>query len=94
MIMTLSMLKDQIFRMWMQCLACLFIGEQHSESEEIATVNTIDFEQNLLDSNQVKLELSLDSFAKKIMHRVRSGNWTKCSQAENPFCKIADKVDY
>lgn len=57
-----------------------------------ATINSIDYEQQLLDPNQVKLELAVDSFANRIMNRVRSGNWIKCSQAETPYRLVAEKL--
>ncbi len=72
-----------------------FVGEESSKSDEIAknaTINAIDFEQDLLDPDQVKLELSMDSFANKIMDRVRSGNWKNCSQAEEQYRIAADRL--
>ena len=72
-----------------------FVKTDNSRDADVAkdaTINAIDYEQRLLEPNQVKMELSVDSFAKKIMDRVRSGNWTNCSQAEVPYRAASDKL--
>ena len=39
------------------------------------TINCVMFKSALLDSNQARLELSLDPFTQRIMHHIHSGDW-------------------
>ena len=57
----------------------------NSDESCSVVINDVHFATDLLDSDIVRRELSLDSFLQRIFTRIRRGDWQRCSQAERPF---------
>lgn len=60
--------------------------QQISEESLISeTINSVNFESSILDKDKVINELTVDPFIQRIKSRIVSGNWSKCTQTEQPF---------
>ena len=57
-------------------------GETMRVSE---VINAVYFASDLLDPNSVRHEFATSRLVQQIFLRVKSGNWTRCSQDELPF---------
>lgn len=68
------------------------VAKDTDDAELAALINCIEFEKSVLDLTRVQNEVTADSFTQNICHRVRSGNWNNCSQAEKPFKDVAKKL--
>ena len=55
-------------------------------------INDVHFASDLLDPHCVRNELACDRFMQQIFSRVRSGSWSRCSQAERPFQMCRDRL--
>lgn len=55
-------------------------------------INGIHFEERIFDIEEIYNELKLDNIAKSIIHRVKTGNWSGCSEVERPFKRVADAL--
>ena len=56
-----------------------------------ATINCVQYENELLSSDEVKSEMK-DPFLQGIMNRVKRGRWSNCTQAERPFKRFAERL--
>ena len=45
-----------------------------------------------LDIFDIESGLKFDKIAQRVMQRVKNGNWSNCSEAEQPFKKLADAL--
>ncbi len=63
------------------------------EDKRCATlVNAVYFEKALIDPIRIKSELSMSSFLRRILDRVKYGRWSQCSEAEQTFKRYADRL--
>lgn len=66
--------------------------QSHEDNMVTKSINAIQFENKALDARKVQFEIANDPFMYRIMNRVKTGNWTKCSQAEKPFRMNSSKL--
>lgn len=63
------------------------------DSKEICeAINCVAFEPPVIDRQRLATEMEVDLFVQKIVTRVHSGNWSHCTQAENPFKLVAETL--
>ena len=55
-----------------------------------ATINCVQFENELLQPDDVRTEMR-EPFFRGILERVRQGRWSNCTQAEKPFERCAER---
>ena len=66
-----------------------FNGSGESEAEFVAMIGHVAFEQPVVDIAQLRAEVNNDVLCKRIIKRIRTGNWSNCSQLEADFSRNA-----
>jgi hypothetical protein len=60
--------------------------------EDCELIDLVQFEPSLLDPEAVREDLRSDRLFRRIMQRVISGSWSRCSEAEMPFKEKAQRL--
>ena len=60
--------------------------------EYVAMLGVAAFEKPVIDVNHMRAEMMNDQMCKKLCERIRTGNWKKCTEMEQPFMKKSDAL--
>jgi transposase InsO family protein len=69
-----------------------FTDSSSDSSETSEAINCVTFETPVVSQHRIRAELDADPLIQSVLNRVRSGNWTGCSQAEKPFANVSSSL--
>ena len=62
------------------------------DEDDLVAVAMATFEKPVIDAEKLRKEIQSDELTKRMMNRVRTGNWKNCTKMEKSFMNVSNAL--
>ena len=60
------------------------------DEDDLVAVAMATFEKPVIDAEKLRKEMQSDELTKRMMNRIRTGNWKNCTKMEKSFMNVSN----